>query len=194
MEMFFDNPDMLAVLQQMERILLEDLEERRKFETVLMERLSKIEEQLKPKAVIGKSLADVVVAQACENEEIEDTDQSPATGPVEVEKPSFISQTLYFSGPSGGKFLKGYETGSRDNSKSLYTLITQSADKAVFYPLTERLARFRNNVNSLLAPVCDIAGNIQECISIEVEEKDYGKLAWQDGNWVLTEKCKIICL
>lgn len=99
----------------------------------------------------------------------------------------FKSQEYYFSTPSS----KGFEMGNNLDSpaRALYQIRTISDSSAEFFPLVEKMLRFRVSPESLLLSVCDVQGDIMTCSSLNVDSP--GTLIKEDNTWVVDKKCQI---
>ena len=99
---------------------------------------------------------------------------------------------MYFGAPSGS----GFEEGSQlqpSSVKCLYIIQQTSEIKALYYPIPEKLSRFKMNPNPLFNVVCDSVGDISEASSIEFTEDDYGELEFENGYWKVNKKCTVFC-
>lgn len=109
----------------------------------------------------------------------------------EVESTASYSP-MYFGTPSGN----GFEDSSQLQSSSvkcLYVILRKSGIYARYYPLPEKLSRFKMNPTLLLTPVCTVVGEITEALSIEFTEDDFGELEYENGYWKVTKKCNVFC-
>lgn len=101
-------------------------------------------------------------------------------------------ETAYFGAPSGS----GFEESSQLQStsvKCLYVIQKTSETNALFYPIPEKLSRFKMNPNPLFHIVCDSVGDILNANSLEFTEEDYGTLEYENGYWKVTKKCTVFC-
>lgn len=91
----------------------------------------------------------------------------------------------------------GFDNASITTEKgirSLYEIRITDNAHAYFFPLEDKLLRFRNNASSLLLPVCTIEGDITECQGFTINETEYGQLELDDsGYWKVLKKCIIRC-
>lgn len=99
---------------------------------------------------------------------------------------------MYFGSPSGS----GFEESSQlppSSVKCLYVIQRTSETTAVYYPMPEKLTRFKMNPNPLFNTVCVSVGDISKASSIEFDKDDYGELEYENGYWKVTKKCTVFC-
>lgn len=97
---------------------------------------------------------------------------------------------MYFGAPSGNGFEDSSQLPS-SSVKCLYVILRESETQARYYPLPEKLSRFKMNTASLFSPVCTAVGDISEASSIEFTEDDFGELEYNSGYWKVTKKCNV---
>lgn len=101
-------------------------------------------------------------------------------------------ETAYFGAPSGSGFEESSQLQS-SSVKCLYVIQRTSETNAIFYPIPEKLSRFKMNPNPLFNIVCESVGDILNASSIEFTEEDYGTLEYDNGYWKVTKKCTVFC-
>ena len=99
---------------------------------------------------------------------------------------------MYYGAPSGNGFEESSELPAA-SAKCLYVIQKTSENTAKFYPIPEKLPRFKMNPNSLFNLVCMAVGNIEDATYITTEEKDYGELEYSNGYWKVIKKCIVLC-
>jgi len=99
---------------------------------------------------------------------------------------------MYFGAPSGNGFEDSSQLPS-SSVKCLYVIQKKSETQACYYPIPEKLSRFKMNPNSLFNIVCIPVGDISEASSIEFTEDDYGELFYENGYWKVIKKCTVFC-
>ena len=123
------------------------------------------------------------------NSDSNDPSQSTQNGMQQIsEKISY--PLMYFGAPSGN----GFEESSQlqpSSVKCLYIIQKTSETTAIFYPLIEKLSRFKMNPNSLFSLVCTAIGDISDSSSMEFTEDDYGELEYSEGYWKVMKKCNV---
>lgn len=106
----------------------------------------------------------------------------------------FSSQIRYCGQPAGC----GFEIDDITEEKgirSLYVIELIDGNTALYYPLEEKIVRFKNSLTSLFMPVCDIDTDLLDCESFEVEKENYGILTLEDGSyWKVVKKCLVTCI
>lgn len=115
---------------------------------------------------------------------------------VEVEnivESQVLYPPMYFGAPSGNGFEDSSQLPS-SSVKCLYVILRKSDTQARYYPLPEKLSRFKMNAASLFTPVCTAVGEVSEASSIEFTEDDYGELEYDSGYWKVTKKCYVFCI
>lgn len=116
----------------------------------------------------------------------------PAQNEVDKTTENIVYPPMYFGAPSGN----GFEDSSQlplSSVKCLYVILKKSETKACYYPIPEKLSRFKMNPNSLFYLVCLAIGNIEDATNITIEEKDYGELEYSNGYWKVVKKCIVLC-
>ena len=140
-------------------------------------------------------------ADLLENETMQTTESSIKPKVVEDVSPTFsvISQDdcpkyeiAYYGAPSGSGFEESSQLQS-SSVKCLYVIQKTSETNALFYPIQEKLSRFKMNPNTLFNIVCESVGDILNANSIEFTEEDYGTLEYENGYWKVTKKCTVFC-
>lgn len=107
---------------------------------------------------------------------------------------SKVVKNCYCGSPDGCGFYDDNCTSSV-GIRSLYTFLLIDSLHAYFYPLTDKMPRFRNNAISLLMPVCDIDGDITECETFIVNAENYGFMELKDGEyWEVKKRCIVKCV
>ena len=108
-----------------------------------------------------------------------------------VTSPSFNFETRYLGSPSG----EGFEVMNERESKSVNSLYILKIDRernyARFYPNMENSRQLVNERGTLLEPVCEIIGELQNATGLNVFEENYGELQLNGDYWTLVRKCKI---
>lgn len=100
-----------------------------------------------------------------------------------------------FCGQPEGPGFSDADLTDQKGIRSLYQILKTDATHAMFFPLIDKLSRFRNNPTSLLLPVCDIDGDITECQKIIVDREGFGELELVDANyWTVKQRCQIKCV
>lgn len=100
---------------------------------------------------------------------------------------------MYYGAPSGS----GFEESSQlqpSSVKCLYIIQRISETSAYYYPIPEKLSRFKMNPNPLFNVVCISVGDISEASTIEFNEDDYGELVYENDYWKVTKKCTVFCV
>ena len=119
--------------------------------------------------------------------------QTPISEVENEDAPSKI--TVGFCGQPDGPGFDDTSITEERGIRSLYEIRKIDSTHATFLPMSDKLSRFRNNVTSLLLPVCDVEGDISECNDIIIENEDWGELLLEDGNyWKVVKKCLIKCV
>lgn len=140
-------------------------------------------------------------ADLLENETMQTTEFSIKSKVVEDVLPtnSVISkddcpkyEIAYYGAPSGSGFEESSQLQS-SSVKCLYVIQKISETNALFYPIPEKLSRFKMNPNPLFTIVCDSVGDILSANSLEFTEEDYGMLEYENGYWKVTKKCTVYC-
>lgn len=101
-------------------------------------------------------------------------------------------ELAYYGAPSGSGFEESSQLQS-SSVKCLYVIQKTSETTALFYPLPEKLSRFKMNPNPLFHIVCDPVGDILNANYLEFTEEDYGTLEYENGYWKVTKKCTVFC-
>lgn len=99
---------------------------------------------------------------------------------------------IYFGAPSGNGFEDSSQLPS-SSVKCLYVILKKSETQACYYPMPEKLSRFKMNPNSLFNIVCIPVGDLSEASSIDFTEDDYGELIYENGYWKVIKKCTVFC-
>ena len=103
--------------------------------------------------------------------------------------------TIGFCGQPEGPGFDNASITEEKGIRSLYEIRKTDATHAYFFPLEDKLSRFRNNATPLLLPVCTINGDITDCSTFIVKDDEYGLLVLEDGNyWKVYKKCIINCV
>lgn len=116
----------------------------------------------------------------------------PTQNELDKNTENIVYPPMYFGAPSGN----GFEDSSQlplSSVKCLYVILKKSETRACYYPIPEKLSRFKMNPNSLFNIVCIPVGDISEASSIEFTEDDYGELLYENGYWKVTKKCTVFC-
>ena len=116
----------------------------------------------------------------------------PDQNDIEKIKENIVYPPMYFGAPSGNGFEDSSQLPS-SSVKCLYVILKKSETQACYYPIPERLSRFKMNPNSLFNIVCIPVGDISEASSIEFSEDDYGELLYDNGYWKVIKKCTVFC-
>ena len=138
--------------------------------------------------------ADVSEQHLNDDEQLKTIDIQGLPTPNDVDKiaENIVYPPVYFGAPSGN----GFEESSQlpfSSVKCLYVILKKSDTKACYYPIPEKLSRFKMNPNSLFNIVCNPVGDISEASSIEFTEDDYGELLYENGYWKVIKKCTVFC-
>lgn len=121
-----------------------------------------------------------------------DEDVSPGISAISKDDcPKY--EIAYYGAPSGCGFEESSQLQS-SSVKCLYVIQKTSETNALFYPIQEKLSRFKMNPNTLFNIVCESVGDILNANSIEFTEKDYGMLEYESGYWKVTKKCTVFCI
>lgn len=111
---------------------------------------------------------------------------------IETISENTVYSPMYFGAPSGNGFEDSSQLPS-SSVKCLYVIQKKSETQACYYPIPEKLSRFKMNPNSLFNIVCVSVGDISEASSIEFTEDDYGELFYENGYWKVIKKCTVFC-
>ena len=127
-----------------------------------------------------ETLLKEIIKGSLENIECEDSTNTDVFDkyPNSISPQEFVS--IGYCGQPEGPGFDEINITEEPGIRSLYEIRKIDTSHALFFPLEDKLSRFRNNSASLLLPVCDIDGDITECQAIVVVKGNYGTLELED--------------
>lgn len=167
---------------------------------IMNKRLECLRQIAETAALLGQqfgNLAEIIneeISNLSEKDSIKQDEENDYSNSAQIDSERVAEKTfyplMYFGAPSGNGFEESSQLQS-SSVKCLYILQKTSETTARFYPIKEKLSRFKMNPNSLFCLVCSAIGDFTESSAMEFTEDDYGELEYNEGYWKVIKKCTV---